>query len=153
MERLSIRNERLEDLADLAAALARLAHYITSLRRLTRDSTRLRVLIVHPDEGFRRPVRLALHAAEHRALEAASFTDALVLLATDAVDAVVTIDQPFDAGASGMMLLSEVHRRWPFVRRVLCAASGPQPRDVEPGGAIERVVPLPLDEEWLLASL
>jgi DNA-binding NtrC family response regulator len=145
----SVFEGRLDHLADLAAGLTRLAHSITSLRRLARDVTTLRVLLVAQDPALRQAMRGALQGAAHQASEAVDFADALVRLATDAFDAIVTGEQLGSTG-SGRLLLAEVRGRWPFIRRVLCTADAA--RHLQPGLA-HQLLRLPLDQRSLLASL
>jgi DNA-binding NtrC family response regulator len=153
MERaLQTRAAQLEQLAEVAVELSKLAQTITGLRRLAYDDAKLRVLLVQKDPMLRASLRQALQNQRHRVVEANDFADALVLLATDAFDAVVADEQLGSAG-SGSMLLAEVRNRWPFVRRVLCAASAPQLAVSLDPEIVQRLLALPVEETLLLASL
>jgi hypothetical protein len=85
-------------------------------------------------------------------IEATGFADALVQLASDAFDAVIT-DEQLDGAGSGRMLLAEVRDRWPFVRRVLCVARRAQPAESVDPGAVQRLLMLPVEEQLLRACL
>lgn len=146
------RAERLDHLAEVASALHEVARAITSLRRLAHDGTQLRVLLVQADPALRASLRQLLAAAQHQVTEATSFADALVQLACDAFDAVITDDQLGGAG-SGRMLLAEVRDRWPFVRRVLCTAGRSELTDGLDPSVVQRLLVLPVEEQLLRASL
>lgn len=146
------RPERFQHLADVAVALHELARAITSLRRLAQDGSQHRVLLVEADPGTRAHLSQALRAAQHHVTEAAGFADALVHLASDAFDAVITDDE-LDGPGSGRLLLAEVHARWPFVRRVLCTRHRPQLAEALDPGVVQRLLMLPVEEQLLRASL
>jgi CheY-like chemotaxis protein len=145
------RADRLDQLAGVAVALHALARTITSLRRLARADGALRVLLVETDPVLRAGLCHALAAAQHHVIEAAGFADALVQLASDAFDAVIT-DEQLDAG-SGRMLLAEVRDRWPFVRRVLCTAQSAGLTEALDPGVVQRLLTLPVEAQLLRASL
>lgn len=138
--------------ADVAVALSGLAQALHQFRRLmVTDKDRLRVLVVDDSPHVRGTLRRALQQ-EHDVVEAASYADALVLLATSAFDAVVADDEMGSIG-SGPSLLAEVRDRWPLIRRVLCAVSVSEIAErIEPGVA-HRVLESPVDRLLLLASL
>jgi CheY-like chemotaxis protein len=148
----SARPERLEHLGEVAVALHQLARAITSLRRLAQDGSQLRVLLVQADPGLRAGLCQALQAAQHHVTEAAGFADALVHLASDAFDAVITDDQ-LDGAGSGRLLLAEVRTRWPFVRRVLCTTRRSELVQALDPGVVQRLLVLPVEEQLLRASL
>ena len=143
---------QLDDLADVAAALAGLARAITSLRRLACDSAKLRVLLVQHDPDLRASLRRALRETQHQVTDALDFADALVHLASDAFDAVIT-DEHIGNTGSGRTLLAEVRRRWPFVRRILCSAAGGQLVGSLDPDVVERLLALPVEEQVLRACL
>ena len=143
---------QLDDLADVAAALSGLARAIVSLRRLACDNAKLRVLLVQHDPELRASLRCALRETQHHVTDALDFADALVHLASDAFDAVIT-DEHIGTTGSGRTLLAEVRRRWPFVRRILCSAAGGQLVGSLDPDVVERLLALPVEEQVLRACL
>jgi hypothetical protein len=139
-------------IADAAVALSGLTDTLRQFRGLmVVPGNRLRVLVVAESTRVRGAMRKALRA-EHDVLEANSFAEALVQLATGIFDAVVADDDMGSVG-SGALLLAEVRDRWPFVRRVLCSTRLSELASrLEPGVA-HRLLERPVDQARLLASL
>jgi response regulator RpfG family c-di-GMP phosphodiesterase len=138
--------------ANLILALSSLAHSLRQFRLLLmRADSRLRVLIVGGSAHARSAYRKLL-GQEHDVLEASSFADALVLIATGVFDAVIA-DEQMGAVDSGAFLLAEVRDRWPFVRRVLCTKSITELESRLEAGIAHRLLARPVERAALLASL
>lgn len=139
-------------IAHLVLSLLDLAHSLRQFRRLlmTADS-RLRVLIVGGSAHARSAHRKAL-GQQHDVLEASSFAEALILIATGVFDAVIA-DEEMGAVDSGAFLLAEVRDRWPFVRRVLCTKRIAELESRLEAGIAHRLLARPVEPAALLASL
>ncbi len=142
--------------AELAHALASIGRSLQGFRQLLRaPSDPLRVLVV-TDSPRRRALLHAALRPEHELVDASSYADALVLLATEVVDAVV-VEARIGGVGSGASLLAEVRARWPLLRRVLICSSlraaQPLAQALLEAGTAHRVLAQPLDQEVLLASL
>lgn len=141
--------------ARVANAILALSGLAQSLRQfrllLMTGETRLRVLVVggsaHARNGYRKVLE-----AEHDVLEARTFADALILLATGVFDAVIA-DEEIGAVDSGAFLLAEVRDRWPLVRRVLCGKRIAELESRLEAGIAHRLLTRPVDRAALLASV
>jgi DNA-binding response OmpR family regulator len=109
------------------------------------------VLIVGGSAHARSGHRKAL-LQEHDVFEASDFAEALILLATDAFDAVIA-DEEMGAVDSGAFLLAEVRDRWPFVRRILCTKCMAELESRLEVGIAHHLLQRPVERAVLLACV
>lgn len=140
-------------LADVALELSGVVRSLQGLRQLLiAPSDDLRVLVVSEGPRRRASIHGALHG-HHDIVDASGYADALVLLATEIVDAVVTESKIGPIGSGGA-LLAEVRERWPLLRRVLLVPTFQRAHAaLLETGLAHQVLPFPLDADALLASL
>jgi two-component system, response regulator FlrC len=96
---------------------------VLELKAAHRPERALRVLAVDDEPAMTKAVSRMLRPAGHTVRMAASAEDALVMLAAETFDVVVS-DMGMGAGMNGWELVSVVKRDWPEVRFLLATGWG-----------------------------